>query len=496
MPENDAKTEVHYLRDSLRAMVGWRQNLVDTTVPDGKVMPPLVWEQREKLPVIGPMVRMKQITKDPVGLVRRLAREHREGFTIRVPSTFDFTFLLHEDAYRLVMSLPATHAAIGQVLDRMPTVGYWFPRSGAGPDSLQELIVAGRRMMAEMLPHAAMPQFAERIGGVVDRHVATWGDTVDLTANLYPLVYEASCRYFTGDRIWDDLGGELTRLYREIVKGIEITHIAASQTAGRYFMPEYRATRRLHRLLRGKLPRYADADSPLIKAIRRVRIDGMPLSAADSLWMFMYVLWNATVYPGAYVYWTLVDVVTRPELVERVHAAEGQAERRDLLARCLLENIRLYPVSSLIRYLRRPLEYRHDGRDYHIPDGQMVGVLPGVTNLDPERIPDPHEFDPDRHVDGPMPREGIFGRGAFGCVAGEFNKTLAATVLDEVLTRYDFRLLGALPQRQLRVPEIHPTDPLPVRLTPRARPRMALTTETVAPEAETPVARCPFTGAG
>jgi cytochrome P450 len=472
------------VRPALSAMLHWRRHARPPRIPDGRVGVPLVWLRSERLPLIGPALRVKNISTNPVRLVRNFARTRGDMFTIRTSNTPDFTFLLHDDAFRMVLNLPPEHAEIGPVLAGIPTVGYWFPRAGTDSDSLQRLILTGRRMMATMMPASRVAELADLVPQVVDRHVAGLPGTarLDLTKWVYPVVYEASCRYFVGDRIWADLGAELTSLYRDIVRGIEITHIALSLTAFRFGLREYRATRRLYRLLRTELPKYRDEDSPLLRAIHEVRVDGEPLSAVDALWMFMYVLWNATVYPGAYTFWTLIDVVTRPELVTRLRACD-EAGRLDLLARCLLENIRLYPVASLIRFLRKPLEFEHEGRTFHVPADQMVGVLPGVSNIDPRRVPgDPDEFDPDRHLGEPVFREGIFGRGAFACPAAEFNKKLTSMVIDEVLTRFDVDLVADPPPRRLRVPEIYPNGPTPARLT-----RLAKVGDTASG-----AARCPF----
>jgi cytochrome P450 len=448
----------------------WRWHRRPTQTPPGTVAAPLAWAGADNIPIVGVVTRLKSVITDPVGLVVRNREKYGDVFTLRVPSIYDFTFLLDGTQYQRVMSLPTDHAGVGQVLHRVPTVGYWFPREKSGPDTLQELILTGRRLMAEMLPASRVSDLPAHVSKVVERHTADWSHTVDLTEVIHPIVYEVTGRYFTGDVIWDALGPRLTRYYRHISDGIDIPRTTLSITPYHYLMPEYRSTRRLYRMLRNELPSIENIDSPLTRAIDAVQLDGRPLSKPDKLWMFMYVLWNATAYPGTYTYWTLVDILTRPGLLDRLHSFEGQSEQLELLRRCLLESVRLHPVSSLIRYLEKPYEFERDGKTYHIPAGQAVGAFPGTLNRDPSRIPgNPNAYDPDRYLRTPQPTAAAFGRGPFGCVAQRFSETVTATVIAELLGRFDIQLTSDLPVRRERVHQTYPGSPLRALLATRTQ---------------------------
>lgn len=447
----------------------WHRRPVRT--PPGTVAAPLAWAGADNIPVIGVITRLKSVITDPVGLVVRNREKYGDVFTLRVPSIYDFTFLLDGSHYQQVMSLPTDHAGIGQVLHRVPTVGYWFPREKSGPDSLQALILTGRMLMAKMLPASQVDHLANDVPGIVESHTASWPGAVDLTEVIHPIVYEATGRYFAGDAVWDALGPRLTRYYRHISDGIDIPRTTLSITPYHYLMPEYRATRKLYRMLRDELPRFEPSSSPLLQTIDDARLEGQPLAKADKLWMFMYVLWNATAYPGTYTYWTLVDILTQPGLIDRVRGLEGQPEQLDLLRRCLAESVRLHPVSSLIRYLDKPFEFELDGKTCHIPAGQAVGVFPGTLNRDPSRIPgDPEAYDPDRYLRTPEPATASFGRGPFGCVAQRFSEVVTATIIAELIANFDISLIGQLPTRRERVHQTYPGSPLRAQLTPRSRP--------------------------
>jgi len=431
------------------------------------VAAPLAWAGADNIPIIGIATRLKSVITDPVGLVVRNRAQYGDVFTLRVPSIYDFTFVLDSEQYQRVMSLPAHHAGIGEVLHRVPTVGYWFPREKAGPETLQEMILCGRKLMAEMLPAPRVNTVPTTVPDIVKRHLYNAGETVDLTEAIHPIIYEITGRYFCGDKIWDELGERLTAYYRHIGDGIDIVRTTLSITPYHYVMPEYHSTRKLYRLLRDELPALADSSSPLIAAIDATRLDGAPLSEADRLWMFMYVLWNATAYPGTYAFWTLIDVLTQPGLLVRVRSIQDRSARIDLLSRCLMEAVRLHSVSSLIRYLDKPYEFEVGGKNYHIPAGQAVGVFPGTLNKDSDRIPgDPHAYDPDRYLRQPAPKTATFGRGPFGCIAQRFSEMVIATAIDELLSRFDIELLDELPVRRERIHQTYPGSPLRARLAP------------------------------
>lgn len=454
---------------SLAAAVGyWRWHRRPVQTPPGTVPAPLAWAGPDDIPLIGVATRLKSVITDPVGLVLRNQARYGDVFTLRVPTIYDFTFLLDPSHYAAVMSLPTDHAGVGAVLHKVPTVGYWFPRERSDPESLQKLILAGRRLMAEMLPAVRVRDLPSTVPDIVKRHTSQWSDVVDLTAVVHPIVYEVTGRYFTGDAIWDELGPRLTRYFRHIADGIDIVRTTLSITPYHYVMPEYRSTRKLYRMLRDELVGFHAAESPLLRGIESVRIDGVPLSAPDRLWMFMYVLWNATAYPGTYTYWTLVDVLEQPGMAARLQALPTAAERIEFLRRCLQETVRLHPVSSLIRFLAQPYEFEHEGAVVHIPAGQAVGVFPGTLNRDARLVRnDPDAYDPDRYLQDPAPKPATFGRGPFGCIAQMFSEVATASVLDDLLQRYDISMAGDLPPRRERVHQTYPCRPLPARLAAR-----------------------------
>lgn len=227
----------------------------------------MVHRGAEAIPVLGIVNRLRNVTTRPVEMVHDAAK------------------------------------AYGNV----PTVGFWFPRRHNDHDSLQELALAGKRIMASMLLPQRVAELPRLTASVMADHCAGWGPVVDLSESFPPAIYEISVRFFAGDEFWGRYGTEITPLLRAIADGIEVPRATLAITPWRWAMREYHATRRLSRVLR-EAARELPA-SPLFRSIRDAGT-----AEGDVAWMAMYILWNAVTYPGSYGLWTLMDVVSRPDV--------------------------------------------------------------------------------------------------------------------------------------------------------------------------------------
>ncbi|MEU7631235.1 cytochrome P450 [Nocardia sp. NPDC049220] len=434
----------------------WRSYTTPADVPSGYRPAPLVLDGADAIPLVGFVTRLRKVVTDPVGLVYNSAHNHGAVFTIRIPSRFDLTYLLDRAAYDKVISLPAEHAAMGPVFGNVPTIGFWFPRRQNDHESLQELVLTGKRIMAGFLSPEKVGGLPPLTKSVVNEHLARWPRTVDLARAMYPAIYEISGRFFAGDEFWDRYGYEITPALRAIADGIDIPRATLAVTPWRYAMPEYRGTRRLAGIL-------ADAarnmpETPLFQAIRAANVHD-----DDVAWMAMYVLWNAVTYPGSYGVWTLVDIVRDRGIYDTVMDAP---DRLTYLGWCLWETIRLNPISSLVRALQAPLTYDSGEQRYHLPAGTVVGVCPAMLNRDPAVWKQPETYVPERFQQIANPRRALFGAGAFGCVAGEFSRSLIAGVCDEILSNVSLQLTDPVPQRRCRVHLTYPAQPILATLHP------------------------------
>jgi len=152
--------------------------------------------------------------------------------------------------------------------------------------------------------------------------------------------------------------------------------------------------------------------------------------------------------------WTLVNVLLRPALLERVSAGDD-----GLLERCANESIRIAQNSLTLRQVLRPVEV-HDGqRAYQIAPGAFLATMLSVNNI--TAAPGLDIFDPDhyqgRRLSGDVPlaaRELVstFGHGRHSCPAQRFSISAIRIALRRLLERYRLepRFSSAAPRpRQL-----------------------------------------------
>ncbi|MEU7768390.1 cytochrome P450 [Nocardia sp. NPDC049190] len=95
-----------------------------------------------------------------------------------------------------------------------------------------------------------------------------------------------------------------------------------------------------------------------------------------------------------------------------------------------------------------------------LPAGTVVGVCPAMLNRDPATWVQPDTYVPGRFRTITNPRRALFGSGAFGCVAGEFSRSLIAGVCDETLSNRALQLIDPVPQRRCRVHLTYPAQPV------------------------------------
>ncbi|MET8428786.1 cytochrome P450 [Nocardia sp. NPDC004860] len=438
-------------------------------VPAGFEPVPLAFHGPDALPVVGIASRLWRTIFDPIGLVREAAAHSGDRpWTIRIPGQFDLTYLPGQDGYDTLMGLSASDAGMGSVFSRVPVIGMWYPRHGRidDHDSLQELVLMGRRIMAQMLSPDRVAGLPALIETVMRDRMRQWGTSVDLAEVLYQAVYEISIRFFAGEKFWSRFGEELIPVLRAIADGIDIPRAALAVTPARFAMREYRASRRLVGILRRAHREIGDADSPLFAAIHAAGVHRDNCS-----WMTMYVLWNATAYPGSYSLWTLVDAVTDARTSEALAATD---QRTTLLSWCMWETIRLNPISSLVRSLSEPLEYSHDGHRYYLPAGTLAGVAPWLLNRDSETWDRPNDYLPERFSGVARPR--LFGAGPFSCVAAEYSRVLITGVCDAILTAREISFPGPIPARRCRVHLTYPSGPVVAELPVRAQKPQAVLT--------------------
>jgi len=168
--------------------------------------------------------------------------------------------------------------------------------------------------------------------------------------------------------------------------------------------------------------------------------------------------------------WTLVNVLLRPEVLERVRAGDDV-----LLEKCANESIRRAQRSLTLRQVRKPVEI-DDGRcTYRIRPGVFLATMLSVTNSSAAAGLD--RFHPD-HYEGRRlaPSVGVparelvstFGHGRHSCPAQRFAITAIRVSIRRLLERYELTPLfhSAEPRRRQLGGVARAEHPCPVSYRP------------------------------
>ena len=418
-----------------------------------------------RLPIVGDAALLRQVILDPIGLVERAKAAQGDAIRIPIPTRFDLIYL-GQDAFESVLELPATVAQMGPVMANVPSIGFWFPRAASDHDSLQQLMLTGRSILSGCVRRAMEDDpFRSLAHAAIDRSWPSATEVPDVLEPVARIFADTAAAAIMGEALWNELREPCLNLLRDIHDGIDVTRATLASTPLSRFMPEYKATREIEAPLRDVIARHAQ--SPEAVGLHHLLKDPeLPVQADDQPWMLLFLLWNATIYPGSYGAWTFADVVTH-SLWARTVLSETASRREQRWAHAFLETTRLWPVGSLVRSLREPVTIQSGGCDYALQAGQVVGVFPWERNRQPERWPNAQTWQPDRWLGAPG-REGLFGLGEFRCVAEAFNERLFGCVLDAIFERFTIEPIAPLPERRCRVHLIYPEQPWPARLHPRA----------------------------
>jgi cytochrome P450 len=154
--------------------------------------------------------------------------------------------------------------------------------------------------------------------------------------------------------------------------------------------------------------------------------------------------------------WAFERLVRHPAALERLNA-ELDAGEDAYLDAVIDETLRVRPVvDGVWRKLTAPAEVA----GHRLPAGTLV--FPAILLVQTsDAFPDPHEFRPERFLDGsPAPYTFIpFGGGTRRCIGAAFAVMEMKTVLRAVLTRVELRAAGRRPEAQ----RVHHVTQVPSR---------------------------------
>jgi cytochrome P450 len=141
--------------------------------------------------------------------------------------------------------------------------------------------------------------------------------------------------------------------------------------------------------------------------------------------------------------WAFERLLRTPRVHERLLASLDDDEYVDAVVK---ETLRVRPVvADVVRTLTRDTEVG----GYLLPAGTMVVPAIAAVHARPDLWPEPHEFRPERFLDGHADSYAWipFGGGVRRCIGASFAQVEMRTVLREVLRRVRLRAPSRRPER-------------------------------------------------
>jgi cytochrome P450 len=376
------------------------------------------------------------VVPDPVAAVARARVELGDTFVVHGDGT-DYLFLFSPAGVRSFYALDEADASKG--------IADWQMLRRKLPDEL----FAGRRTF----PHDLFARDdVVQYRAVVDTAIGIAWDELGEAGTVDPFDLTRRLGHRTGLSTWAGPCGDPGPAFEQLVAALDVLDGAAAfvdpgamaRVAASGKAEEHAALATAERLIGDALAR-RDADpSPPSDHFQRIvdRWVGAPDRAQGIARDVVLVHLGSMSNLFAALGWLLVDVVSRPELLDAVRAGDTE-----LAERCAMESIRLAQRSIMMRAVVRPCTVRDETHEYAVERGVTVATLLPLTNCPAGT--DLAVYDPDRwsrrrlRADRvPAARELVttFGHGAHTCPAQPFSLAVMVAALTSFVATFDASL--------------------------------------------------------
>jgi cytochrome P450 len=187
----------------------------------------------------------------------------------------------------------------------------------------------------------------------------------------------------------------------------------------------------------------------LLSVLARAKgIDGEPLSdrdLRDEIVTLLMAGWETTTSALA---WAFERLARHPEAADRLAASLEEGDR-SYLGAVVQETLRQRPViPALVRKLAAPFSVG----EFLFPARWVLMPAVYLLHHDPSTYPDPHEFRPERFLDGPPPGALWipFGGGVRRCLGVNLAELEMRVVIETAITRLELRPTDPRPERPRR----------------------------------------------
>jgi cytochrome P450 len=316
-----------------------------------------------------------------------------------------------------------------------------------------------RKMMLPPFHGERLRAYESMIEQAADRELASWrlGAPFRLHPAMQAITLEVIMRAVFG--VTEERRGELRARLLEILAATRSPAAIAFTVAGLRRLPRFRRLQRtidrVDELLAAEIaehradPGLAQREDILALLISARDQHGEGMSDAELRDQLMTLLLAGHETTATALAWAFDLLLRDPEAHRRLRDEVDAGEGHDYLDAVIEESLRLRPVVPFVgRELRRAAVL--DG--YSLPVGTTVMASIYLAHTRAESYPDPHEFRPERFLDGaPGTFSWVpFGGGTRRCIGAAFAQLEMRVVLRTVLRGVELSAAGPEPEQIVR----------------------------------------------
>ena len=458
------------------------------------------------LPLVGHMLTFG---KNPFEFMRKVRDDHGDIAEFRMFHQ-NMVLLTGDEASELFFR------GTDDQLDQSAAYKLMTPIFGRGVvfDAPQDRKDQQLRMLMPALRDKSMRSYAGKIVQEVKDLIEPLqdGQVVDLTELTKELTIYTSSHCLLGPEFRYELTKEFAQIYHDLEAGVQpIAYIHPFLP-----LPAFRRRDQARKRLQDQVSRIIEKrekqttkSTDMFQSLIDSRYkDGTRPNAYEITGMLIGAMFAGHHTSSGTTAWVVLELLKRPELLERVraevdeaYAADGEISfsslrRLTLLDSVLREVLRLHPpLIILIRKVLEDLTFR----DYRIPAGKYVCVAPPVTHRIAELFPNPEAFDPSRYSpergeDKNLNAYQPFGGGKHKCSGNAFALFQIKTIIAALIRRMDLELVDPESYYSDDYTQMIVQPKSPCRVRFRKRPQESIPAAASVRPDVAPESGCPFSG--
>ncbi len=391
--------------------------------------------------------------RDPIGFFARLRRSYGDVFSLSFPYFGRIVYVADPGIVKQVFTGDPSlfHAGEANATVLEPTLGLSSVLTLDDDEHLRQ-----RKLLLPPFHGESVSRYGELIREITERDMKSWpvGQPFALRPHTQRITLAVILRAVFGVRDEErfkrasalvdefarkaDLITQLPLLRRDLGRFGPWSRFKHARAALDEFIYEEIATRRTE--VGG-----GEHDDVLSLLLHATHDDGTPMSDRELRDELVTVVGAGHETTATALAWALERVLRTPRVLSRLRASIKAGED-DYLDATIKETLRARPVIvDVARKLTGPAEIG----GYELPAGTFV--LPAIAALHhrEDLYPDPHEFRPERFLDGKVDHYAWipFGGGVRRCIGAAFAQYEMRVVLGAILERAELRAPDSRPER-------------------------------------------------